>query len=69
MFVSKIYCKLALYVNHYSVFRMTIGVLARGGEGWGEGGYSPPKFWATQFFGQQEKIWAKPDFKEVSMFI
>ena len=35
--------------------------------GGGEGGCSPPKFWATQFFFLQEKIWAKPDFKDVSM--
>ena len=34
----------------------------------GEGGCSPPKVWATQIFWQQEKIWAKPVFTDVSMF-
>ena len=54
MFVSKIYCKLALYVNRYSVFRMTIGVMARGGGGVGRGGLQPPQilgnsvFWAAR---------------------
>ena len=28
----------------------------------------PPKVWQLRFFGQQEKIWAKPIFKDVSMF-
>ena len=47
-----------------------IGVRAGGGGGgWGEGGCRPQKIWATQIFGQQEKIWAKPGFKDVSMFI
>ena len=41
-----------------------IGVRAGGATG----GCSPPKFWTTQIFGQQEKIWAKPVFKDVSMF-
>ena len=43
-----------------------IGVRAGGGEG----GCSPPppKFGQLRFFGQQEKIWAKPVFKDVSMF-
>ena len=33
-----------------------------------EGGCSPPNFGQLGFFGQQEKIWAKPGFKDVSMF-
>ena len=28
----------------------------------------PPNFGQLRFFGQQEKIWAKPVFKDVSMF-
>ena len=32
-----------------------------------EGGCSPPNFGQLRFFGQQEKIWAKPVFKDVSM--
>ena len=43
-----------------------IGVRAGGG---GEGGCSPPDFGQLRFLGQQEKIWAKPVFKDVSMFI
>ena len=42
-----------------------IGVRA-GGRG---GLQPPPNFGQLSFFGQQEKIWAKPDFKDVSMFI
>ena len=34
----------------------------------GEGGCSPPKFGQLRFFGRQEKTWAKPVFKDVSMF-
>ena len=30
---------------------------------------APPKFGQLRFFGQQEKIWAKPVFKDVSLFI
>ena len=33
----------------------------------GEGGCSPPKFWATQIFWAAREIWAKPVFKEVSV--
>ena len=29
---------------------------------------APPNFGRLRFFGQQEKIWAKPVFKDVSMF-
>ena len=49
-----------------------IGVRAGGeGGGGGEGGCSPPppQFGQLIFFGQQEKIWAKPVFKDVFMFI
>ena len=36
---------------------------------WGaRGAAAPPKFGQLRFFGQQEKIWAKPVFKDVSMF-
>ena len=50
----------------FNIFNITTH--RRTGRG-GEGGCSPPKFWATQFFGQQEEIWAKPVFKDVSMVI
>ena len=36
-----------------------------GGAGGGEGGRN---FGQLTFFGQQDKIWAKPVFKDVSMF-
>ena len=34
-----------------------------------EGAAAPPNFSQLSFFGQQEKIWAKPVFKDVSMVI
>ena len=42
-----------------------IGVRAGGARG----AAAPPNFGQLRFFGQQEKIWAKPVFKDVSMFI
>ena len=42
-----------------------IGVRAGGARG----AAAPRKFGQLRFFGQQEKIWAKPVFKDVSMFI
>ena len=33
------------------------------------GAAAPPNFGQLRFFGQQEKIWAKPVFKDVSVFI
>ena len=41
-----------------------IGVRARGARG----AAAPPNFGQLIFFGQQEKIWAKPAFKDVFMF-
>ena len=41
-----------------------IGVRAGGARG----AAAPPKFGQLRLFGQQEKIWAKPVFKDVSMF-
>ena len=35
----------------------------------GEGGCSPPNFGQLRVFGQQEKIWPEPVFKDVSMFL
>ena len=40
-----------------------IGVQAGGTRGL----QSPPNFGLNRFFGQQEKIWAKPVFKDISM--
>ena len=49
-----------------------IGVRGGGGGGGGGGGArgaaAPPNFGQLRFFGQQEKIWAKPFFKGVSVF-
>ena len=42
-----------------------IGVRAGGARG----AAAPPNFGQLRFFGQREKIWAKPIFKDVSMFI
>ena len=32
------------------------------------GASAPPNFWQLGFFRQQEKIWAKPGFEDVSIF-
>ena len=45
---------------------IVIGVRAGGGA---RGAAAPPNFGQLRFFGQQGKIWAKPVFKDVSMFI
>ena len=47
----------------YSKHKST-GVRAGGARG----AAAPPKFGQLRFFGQQEKIWAKPIFEDVSMF-
>ena len=44
-----------------------IGVRAGGGGARGAAP-PPPNFGQLRFFGQQEKIWAKPAFKDVFMF-
>ena len=44
---------------------VTIGVRTGGARG----AAAPPNFGQLKFFGQQEKIWAKPVFKDFSMFI
>ena len=57
-----------LTVNRFVVFRpiitdVIIGVRAGGAA-------APPKFWATQIlWAAREKIWAKPAFKDVFMFL
>ena len=48
-----------------STITLNIGVRAGGARG----AAAPPKFGQLRFFGQQEKTWAKPVFKDVSMFI
>ena len=54
------------YVWHGSsaTFKTSIGVRAGGARG----AAAPPNFGQLRFFGQQEKIWAKPAFKDVFMF-
>ena len=42
-----------------------IGVRAGGARG----AAAPPNFGQLRFFGQHEKIWAKPVFKDVPMFL
>ena len=46
-------------------FYVSIGVRAGGARG----AAAPPNFGQLRFFGQHEKIWAKPVFKDVSMFL
>ena len=43
----------------------SIGVRAGGARG----AAAPPNFGQLRFFGQHEYIWAKPVFKDVSMFL
>ena len=53
----------ALFENNQKT-TTCIGVRAGGARG----APAPPNFGRLRFFGQQEKIWAKPVFKDVSMF-
>ena len=46
-------------LKNYSPVLLFVGVRAKGGMGGNLG--------QLKFFGQQEKIWAKPVFKDVSM--
>ena len=45
---------------------VTLIVIRTGGA---RGAAAPPNFGQLRFFGQQEKIWAKPVFKDVYVFI
>ena len=63
---SKLHCYI---IRHFILItcmsnHATIGVRAGGARG----AAAPPNFGQLRFFGQQEKIWAKPAFKDVSMF-
>ena len=53
------------FVVIYSVQGARHRRTGRGGRG---GAAAPPNFGQIKFFGQQEKIWAKPAFKDVFMF-
>ena len=45
------------------IYKLIVNIGVRAGGARGGGGLQPPpKFWATQIFGQQEKIWAKSVF-------
>ena len=56
---------------------LPLGFIDSGAYGPGEGGGGaraaaappPPNFGQLRFFGQHEKIWAKPVFKDVCMFL
>ena len=47
-----------------TILYVIIGVRAGGARG----AAAPPNFGQLRFFGQQERNWAKPVFKDVSMF-
>ena len=49
--------------NFQSCHKIYIGVRAGGASG----DAAPPNFGQLRFFGQREKIWAKPVFKDVSI--
>ena len=52
------------FQNSFCPSEMNIGVRAGGARG----AAAPPNFGQLRFFGQQEKIWAKLFFKDVSVF-
>ena len=54
---------LAAFSLHFMFIGQSIGVRTGGTRG----AVAPPNFGQLRFFGQQEKIWAKPVFKDVSM--
>ena len=54
-----------IYARLHVCVTPSIGVRAGGARG----AAVPPNFGQLSFFGQQEKIWAKPVFKDVSMVI
>ena len=61
------------YLNYFQLKNQSsvtfVGVRAGGGGGGARGAAALPNFGQLRFFGQQGKIWAKPVFKDVSMFI
>ena len=59
MFAKSKFC-----CNFSRCFSFSIGVRAGGARG----AAAPPNFGQLRFFGQQEKTWVKPVFKDVSMF-
>ena len=44
------------------IYKLIVNIGVRAGGRGGGCSPPPPKFWATQIFGQQEKIWAKSVF-------
>ena len=59
-----------LTVNRFVVFRPIITDVITGVRAGGaRGAAAPPNFGQLRFFGQHEKIWAKPVFKDVCMFL
>ena len=58
---SALWVQVTLVVCYLLYGITVIGVRTGGG---GEGGCSPPKFWATQIFWAAREIWAKLVFKE-----
>ena len=69
--ICNLYNKLLLYYDRKESWTdeekslKIIGVRAGGARG----AAAPPNFGQLRFFGQREKIWAKPVLKDVSMFI
>ena len=57
--------RLRLWGPEFQPRGKNIGVRAGGARG----AAAPPNFGQLRFFGQREKIWAKPVLKDVSMFI
>ena len=68
LYLNRSSSKIPLITSHIYICRCVkirgIGVRAGGARG----AAAPPNFGRLRFFGQQEKIWVKPVFKDVSMF-
>ena len=57
-----------LFWSLNSLNRHTVSIGVRAGGGGARGAAVPPNFGQLRFFGHQEKIWAKPAFKDVFVF-
>ena len=63
------YASLGVEIRKQTVVTVSTIYIRKNHRRTGRGGCSPPKFWASQLFWAAKEIWAKPVFKEVSMFL
>ena len=55
--------------NKFESHKICVAIGVRAGGGRARGAAAPPNFGQLRVFGQHEKIWAKPVFKDVFMFL